>query len=101
MKNAGMHRLAPFMFGLCHVFLAVFSRHLLSTASPRPLQAKSRAGSFPVHFRARLLCASEKGRFVSGSFLQKLPHAGDELRRALAVRDGEVAHVADALIGKA
>ena len=86
MKNAGMHRLAPFMFGLCHVFLAVFSRHLLSTASPRPLQAKSRAGSFPVHFRARLLCASEKGRFVSGSFLQKLPHAGDELRLGLAVR---------------
>jgi len=72
MKNAGMHRLAPFMFGLFHVFLAVFSRHGLSTASPRPLQAQSRACSFPVHFRAALLCAGENGRFVSGSYRDKL-----------------------------
>jgi len=64
MKNAGMHRLAPFMFGLCHVFLAVFSRHIFSTASPRPLHAQSRACS----------CAGGAGRFGFGlwSYRDKL-----------------------------
>ena len=65
MKNAGMHRLAPFMFGLYHVFLAVFSRHFLSTASPRALQAQSCAG------RARA------GGVVGVSYREHLLHSGE------------------------
>jgi hypothetical protein len=81
-----MHRLEPCLCVDVSCFRKPgFNRHGLSTASPRPVQAQSRA------------CAGVAWRGGYGSFLQKLPHAGDELLLGLAVRGHDVAHVADAL----